>query len=153
MIRAAAVLIYFPSPSGFLGTGVIGKLSSVRRGVATTTIVLEVAEGRAAVREEKFLGPWVEFIRGGGILKMTPLRKSRFIQQPSGSFSADHPPCPLTATLWPAPSQPPAERMAPDQRLDDLSQVRRVRYPLSPLTPAPDHRLHPLLRSRRVPSE
>ena len=45
MIRAAAVLMYFPSPSGFLGTGVIGKLSSVRRGaVVTATIVLELAE-------------------------------------------------------------------------------------------------------------
>ena len=80
MIRAAAVLIYFPSPSGFLGTGVIGKLSSVRRGVATTAILLKVAEGRAAVRGEKFLRPCVRFMRGGGILKMTPLRKSRFIR-------------------------------------------------------------------------
>jgi len=80
MIKAAAVLMYFPSPSGFLGTGVIGNLSSVRRGaVVAATIVLELAEEKAAVREGVFLCPWVEFIRGVGILKMTPLFKSRFI--------------------------------------------------------------------------
>lgn len=88
MIKAAAVLICFPSPSGFSGTGVIGKLSSVMRG--TVTIVLRPAEEKPVVRGEMTPRPWVEFIRGGGILKMTPLFKSRFIQEPSGSFSADH---------------------------------------------------------------
>lgn len=39
MTRAAAVLIYFPSPSGLLGTGLIGKLSSVRRGVAVAATI------------------------------------------------------------------------------------------------------------------
>ena len=101
MIRAAALLMYLPSPSGFLGTGVIGKLSSVRRGaVVAATMVLRFAEERTAVRE-MFLRPWVGFIRGGGILKMTPLPESRFIQQPGGSLSPDHPSCPLTATRWP----------------------------------------------------
>lgn len=98
MIRAAAVLMNLLSPSGFSGTGVIGKVSSVRRGaVVTATIVLKLEEKKAAVREGIFLRPWVEFIRRGEILKMTPLSKSRFIQQPI----LDHPSCPLTATQWP----------------------------------------------------
>ena len=64
MIKAEAVLIYFPSPSGFFGTGVSGKLSSVRRGaVVVVAIVLGLAERKAAVREV-FLRPWVEFMRG-----------------------------------------------------------------------------------------
>ena len=101
MIRAAAVLMYLPFPSGFLGTGVIGKLSSVRRGAAaTTTIVFGLVEEKAVVREGIFLGPWVELIRGDEIPEMTPLFRSRLIQQPSRSFSADHPSRPLTATLW-----------------------------------------------------
>lgn len=108
MIRAAAVLMYFPSPRGFLGTGVIGKLSSVRRGaVVAATIVLGLAEEKVAVREGITLCPWVEFIRGDGILRMTPLFKSRFIQQPSESFSADHPPCPSTDR---DPSRPPSHK-------------------------------------------
>ena len=97
MIRAAAVLMYSPSPNGFSGTGVIGKLSSVRRGAAGT-IVLELAEEKDAVREGMFLHPWVEVIRGNRIPKMTPLSKSRFIQQLGRSLSTDHPFCPLTAT-------------------------------------------------------
>lgn len=48
---------------------------------------------------------------------------------------------------------PPTERMAPDQCLDDLSQVCRVYCSPSPLIPAPDHRLYPLLRCRRAPLE
>jgi len=65
MTKVAAVLIYFPSPSGFLGTGVSGKLSSVRRGaVVAAAIVLGLAEKKAAVREGVFLRPWVEFMRG-----------------------------------------------------------------------------------------
>ena len=65
MTKAAAVLMYFPSPSGFLGTGVTGKLSSVRRGaVVAAAIVLGLAEEKAAVREEMFLHPRVEFMRG-----------------------------------------------------------------------------------------
>ena len=87
MIKAAAVLMYFPSPSGFLGTGVVGKLSSVRRGaVVAATIVLGLAEEKEAVREVMFLRPWVGLIRGNETLKMTPLSKSRFIQQPSRSL-------------------------------------------------------------------
>lgn len=84
MIRAAAVLMHFSSPSGFLGTGVIGKLSSVRRGaVSAATIVLGLAEEKEAVREVVFLHPWEDIIRGNWILEMTPLSRSRFIQQPS----------------------------------------------------------------------
>lgn len=48
---------------------------------------------------------------------------------------------------------PPTEPMTPDQRLDDLSQVGHLRSSLSPLIPAPDHRLHPSYRSRRAPPE
>ena len=99
MIRAPAVLMYFPSPSRSLGTGVVGKLSSVRRGaVVAATIVLGLAEEKEAVREVIFLRPWVEFIRGNEIPKMTPLSKNCFIQQPSRSLSTDHPSYPLAAT-------------------------------------------------------
>lgn len=97
MIKAAAVRIHLPSPSGFFGIGVTGKLSSVRRGVvAAATIFLGLAEEKAAVREGVFLRPLLESLSRGRVLKMAPLFKSRFIQQPgSGSLtpSSDHPSC------------------------------------------------------------
>ena len=59
MTRAAAVMIYFPSPSGFFGTGVIGKLSSVRRGtVAPATIfAFGLEEKKVALRKGLFPRP------------------------------------------------------------------------------------------------
>ena len=154
MIRAAAVLMYFPSPSGFLGSGVTGKSSSVRRGVEViaTGIVLKPADERTAAGEEKFPRPWAEFIRGGGILKLTPFLNSRFIRQPSGSFARlpiirlDHQPRLGGQPVASPPS--PTKRMEPDQRLDDLSQVGQLLSPLSPLITAPDYRLHPSFRPR-----
>ena len=50
--------------------------------VAVATIALRLAEEKGAVGEGRLMCPWLEFLRSSGILKMTPLFKSRFIQQP-----------------------------------------------------------------------
>ena len=84
MIKAAAVRMCFPSPSGFFGTGEIEKLSSVRRGAAVAvTIALGAEEKNRPMREGKFLWPRPEFSSGGRILEMTLLFQSRLIQQPA----------------------------------------------------------------------
>ena len=51
--------------------------------MVAAAIGLGLAEEKAAVREEMFLRPWVEFIKEDGILNVTPLFKSRSIQQPA----------------------------------------------------------------------